>query len=235
MNTIPEPDHSWWNPKLHVEHPMGLFLAQPVGNTSYGTGLHVRVRLTGEDEDARGLFSFGAQLGTDGTVTWMRQQRSYVIKHDRADEIFEVAFELARTWFERDPSHCASYYHGLAEKGWRELNRLLKGEAHIRDHLGKLLDDEEAPRTRNQKNEDGEWEIIPLTEEERATMRALWERNRRRAIDKLAKLHAEHDARILQLRGIQKQCLDFLNARDYTVPLLPFEAVAPSEDKDPTP
>ena len=132
----PDPQSARWDPKRHVEHPLGRFVAQPVGNTSYGQGLHISAHLTGEDERARGLLSFGARLETDGTVTWVRQQVGYCeIKHERVEEILEAAYGVARSWFERDPTHCASYYHDVAEKEIRDLRRLLRDEQHTIDYL----------------------------------------------------------------------------------------------------
>lgn len=220
---IPDPTDRWWDPKLHVELPIGRFVAQPVGNTSYCQGLHIAAHLAGEDERARGLLSFGARLEMDGTVTWHRQQVGYCeIKHERAEEIQEAALGVARTWFERDPSHCAIYYHDLAKKELWDLRRLLRDEQHTIDYLGKLLKDPKEPQAHNVKNAEGEWEHVLHTEAERAEYRNRWAHSIRRATSKLAQLHVEHDPRIAQLRSIEKRCHAFLE--DQTLPLLPFEA-----------
>jgi hypothetical protein len=215
----------WCNrdPKRYVELPLGDFVAQPVGSTSYGKGLHIYAHLAGEEEAAPGIYSFAAKIGTDGTVTWVRQQRSYAREHDRADEILAASWDVARAWFERDPKHCASYYHDVAAEELYRWHRDMAAERDTQRHLTKLLADPEAPKTRNQKTAEGEWETVPMTAEERAGRRALWERNFQRAVDKLARLHTEHDARIAQLRSIKTRCLAFL--RDDSVQLLPFEAV----------
>jgi hypothetical protein len=219
---IPDPSHPWWDPKRHVELPIGIFLAQPVGSTEYTKGLHLRMQLAGEDEVVPGLLSFGACLEMDGSVTWARQQPRCKIRHERAEEITEIALGVARSWFERDPSHCAIYYLDLARKELRDRLREMRQERDLQSHLTKLLDDPGAPRTRNQKNDEGEWEEIQLTAEERAELRELWARNLQSHLTKLAQLHTEQDARILQLRNIERKCRAFLE--DRSIQLLPFEA-----------
>lgn len=213
----------YWNPKLHVKLPMGIFVVQPVGNTSYGKGLHVHVHLTGEEESVRGLLSFGARIERDGTVTWHRQQPSYKVDHERAEEIFLAAKGLAEAWFERDPSHCAHYYCDLAVKErWDNLNEIWR-EEHLRDYLAKLIEDPNEPRPRHEKDGEGEWIEVPFTEEERVARRALWDRNHQRAVDKIARLHLEHDDRHVQLESIAAQCRAFMKGE--RAELFPFPAL----------
>lgn len=222
----PEDDQFWWDPKRYVRTDLGTIMAQPVGNTSYGKGLHIYIRLAGEEERVKGSLSFGATIEPDGSITWGRRQRGYceLRDTDRAEEIEAAALEVARAWFERDPIHCAMYYADVAEEELYTLKWKLRDEQRTIDHLSKLLADPAEPRTHNVKNEEGEWERIPHTEEERVEYRQLWARRVKRAEDKLVRLHEEHDARIAQLKAIRAKCDAFL--RDDTLPLLPFAAVA---------
>lgn len=211
------------DPKRYVELPLGNFVVQPVGSTAYCKGLHVHTHLAGEEEAVPGVLSFGARLEPDGTVTWSRRQPTYKVTHERADEILEVALGLARAWLERDPSHCAFYYLDLAREELYRWRREMRQERRSQDHLAKCLSDPEAPQTRNQQNEEGEWEEVQLTEEERTKLRALWTRNHQRSVDKLASLHAENDDRITQLESIAAQCRAFM--QDTSTPLLPFPKI----------
>jgi hypothetical protein len=210
------------DPKRLVTLPEGLFVLQPVGNTSYCTGLHFYAHPTGDEESAPGLFSYGAAIERDGSITWSRRQGSYKIDHDRADELFEIGLRLARAWFERDPSHCASYYRGLAHKELQDLRRDVLRTMHIRDHLAELLGNPEEPKTRGQRV-DGEWIQIPMTHEDRTERRALWDRNLQRAEDKLTRLNAA-EARTAQLREIEARCRAFIATQ--LTQLLPFPEAA---------
>ena len=219
---IPEIEDPWWDPKKHVNHPIGRFLVQPVGSTSYCHGLHVSVHLHDEVKPPWGMFSFGAVLKEDGTVTWVQRQPNYVIKHERAGEIFEVAHHLAATWFERDPTHCVIHYKDMADKELQEWWRQIRWGKDSIKHLTKLLSDPEEPRTWNKK-QDSEWGPVSVTAEERAERRALWERNLQRATQKLQGIHDKGDARIAQLEIIREKCRHWL--RDPTTELFPFPAV----------
>jgi len=190
------------DPKRLVLTPLGRFVAQPVGNTGYGTGLHVYAHLDGEEESVSGLFSFGAKITPDGKVVWSQRQPNYRMKHDRADELLQACLKIAEDWFERDPGHCASYYGGLARRELYEMSREIRSEEHIIGVLQGLLEDPAAPKTRREKQPDGEWVTVPLTPEEREERRKTWRRNLLRAEKKIEALKAQRPRRI-QLEEIR--------------------------------